>query len=168
MHIIGPSITGVLFLFSLTATSVLADNKALSSSGQHHHTAQTQHASALGQAAPLQAATRTIELTMDDSMRFSVPVIKIKRGETIRFLVRNHGHIKHEMVLGTLSEIKKHAELMARFPEMEHDDPNSVSVPPGEQGEFAWKFTRSGRFDFACLVAGHFEAGMKGKIVVSR
>ena len=168
MRINRPSITSALLLISLTATSALADNNAASSSGQHHHTPQNQHASVLGQAATLQEATRTIELTMDDNMRFSTPVIQVKRGETIRFLVRNHGQVKHEMVLGTLAEIKKHAELMARFPEMDHDDPNSVSVPPGEQGEFAWKFSRSGRFDFACLAAGHFEAGMKGKIVVSR
>ena len=84
----------------------------------------------------------------------------------MRFIVRNTGQIKHEMVLGTISELKKHAALMAKFPEMEHDDPNAVSVEPGKTGEFAWTFSKPGSFDFACLVPGHFEAGMKGRIVV--
>ena len=34
--------------------------------------------------------------------------------------------------------------------------------------ELLWKFTKTGEFYFACLVPGHFEAGMHGKIVVSR
>lgn len=74
--------------------------------------------------------------------------------------------MKHEMVLGTLDELQKHAALMRKFPEMEHDDPNAVSIEPGQTGELVWRFTKTGDFDFACLVPGHFEAGMRGKIVV--
>jgi uncharacterized cupredoxin-like copper-binding protein len=105
---------------------------------------------------------------MTDAMRFKPATIKVKRGETIRFLARNTGKVKHEMVLGTIGELKKHAELMRKFPEMEHADPNQVSVGPGKTGELIWQFTRAGTFDFACLQPGHFEAGMVGKIRSSR
>jgi uncharacterized cupredoxin-like copper-binding protein len=92
----------------------------------------------------------------------------VKRGETIRFVARNTGKEKHEMVLGTIEELKKHAELMRKFPEMEHADPNQVTVDPGKTGELVWQFTKAGTFDFACLVPGHFEAGMFGKVRVNR
>jgi uncharacterized cupredoxin-like copper-binding protein len=72
------------------------------------------------------------------------------------------------MVLGTIKELKEHAELMRKFPEMEHADPNQVSVEPGMSGELIWQFSKAGTFDFACLVPGHFEAGMVGKVRVSR
>ncbi len=139
-------------IFSLVASS-------------YAHTAG-QHASALGKPAALNAATRTVEISMDDTMRFIPASINVKRGETVRFVVRNLGKTKHEMVLGTANELKKHADLMLKFPQMEHDDPNAVSVEPGKTGEFAWTFRKSGRFTFACLVPGHFEAGMTGRITV--
>jgi uncharacterized cupredoxin-like copper-binding protein len=101
-------------------------------------------------------------------MRFKPDSIRVKRGETIRFIVRNTGKVKHEMVLGTIKELKEHAELMRKFPEMEHADPNQVSVEPGMSGELIWQFSKAGTFDFACLVPGHFEAGMVGNIRVSR
>jgi len=105
---------------------------------------------------------------MNDTMRFSPERITIKRGETVRFVVRNQGNAKHEMVLGTLAELKEHAALMRKFPNMEHEDPNAISVEPGKTGEFAWTFSKAGSFDFACLVPGHFEAGMKGRIIVKK
>ena len=103
---------------------------------------------------------------MDDRMRFSPPEIRVQRGETVRFVLRNDGRLKHEMVLGTDKEIREHAQLMAKFPNMEHDDPNSASVAPGNQGELTWAFTRAGTFSYACLLPGHFEAGMHGRLVV--
>jgi uncharacterized cupredoxin-like copper-binding protein len=126
------------------------------------------HAAALGRPAAVTAATRTVEIDMGDGMRFTPERIEIKQGDTVRFIARNHGQIKHEMVLGTIAELKKHAALMLKFPEMEHDDPNAVSVAPGKTGEFAWTFSKPGSFDFACLVPGHFEAGMKGRIIVKK
>ena len=125
-----------------------------------------QHA-LVGRPAKVQEATRTVELSMDDRMRFSPQEIRIKRGETVRFVVHNAGRLKHEMVLGSDKEIKAHAKLMAQFPTMEHDDPNSVTVTGGMQGELTWTFTRSGTFTFACLLPGHFDAGMHGRIIVN-
>lgn len=112
--------------------------------------------------------SRIIDIEMSDAMRFSPAQFKVKRGETIRFVLRNTGKMKHEMVLGSMKELKEHAALMQKFPEMEHADPNMVSVAPGQTGELVWRFSKAGAFDFACLQPGHFEAGMKGKIAVGR
>ena len=128
--------------------------------------AATGHASALGKPGNPARVDRTIEIATGDDMRFSPDVIRVKRGQTIRFRVVNGGQMKHEMVLGTRAELKAHAALMRKFPAMEHADPNAVTVEPGQAGELVWRFTRSGDFDFACLAPGHFDAGMRGKIAV--
>ncbi len=103
---------------------------------------------------------------MTDAMRFVPAKVKVKKGETVRFVVTNSGQLKHEMVLGTAKDLREHAELMKKFPEMEHADPNQVSLEPGKTAELLWQFTRTGTFDFACLQPGHFDAGMRGKIAV--
>lgn len=125
------------------------------------------HASALGKPGDPKKVSRTVEITMTDAMRYSPPSIAAKRNETIRFVLRNEGKLKHEMVLGTISELKEHAALMLKFPEMEHADPNQASVEPGKTGELVWQFTKAGTFDFACLQPGHYEAGMKGQVMVA-
>jgi uncharacterized cupredoxin-like copper-binding protein len=121
---------------------------------------------AFGREGDPKKVTRTIRLDMDDSFRFTPAQVSVKRGETVRFVVGNSGKLMHEMVLGTADAIKQHAELMQRFPGMEHDDPNMAHVKPGAQGEIVWQFTRAGEYPFACLIAGHYEAGMVGKVVV--
>ena len=110
--------------------------------------------------------SRTVNVGMNDMMHFTPNVIRVKRGETIRFKVANHGKLMHEMVLGTPEQLKEHAELMRRFPDMEHEAPNMAHVAPGATEEIVWKFTHPGEYSFGCLVAGHFEAGMVGKIAV--
>lgn len=57
--------------------------------------------------------------------------------------------------------------MMERFPEMEHDDPYSVRFESGSSGEIVWTFTNAGSFEFACLIPGHYEAGMHGPILVN-
>lgn len=133
---------------------------------KHKDRTAAHHAADLGVPGNPDNVTRNIEVEMIDTMRFRPDRIDVKRGETIRFIVRNTGKLRHEMVLGTMEELKKHAEQMRKFPEMEHADPNQISVEPGKTGELIWQFNRDGTFDFACLEPGHFEAGMIGKIVV--
>jgi uncharacterized cupredoxin-like copper-binding protein len=111
-------------------------------------------------------ATRTMTIAMSDKMHFAPSVLTIRKGETVRFVVRNEGKLLHELVLGTEDELKKHAEEMRKFPDMEHDEPHMVHVQPGSAGDLVWTFNRAGEFDFACLVGGHYEAGMKGRIIV--
>jgi uncharacterized cupredoxin-like copper-binding protein len=99
-------------------------------------------------------------------MRFKPDSIMVKTGETIKFVIKNSGKVKHEMVLGTEKELKEHYELMKKNPEMEHDDDNQVTVQPGKTGEIIWQFTKTGKVNFACLQLGHFDAGMKGVVMV--
>lgn len=121
----------------------------------------------IGQPGQASAVTRTIEITMADTMRFTPAEVKVTQGETIRFVVTNAGQLRHEFNLGTDADLKAHAEQMKKFPEMEHDEPNLVSLAPGKKGEVIWKFTKAGKVSFACLHVGHFDAGMKGQVKVS-
>lgn len=120
-----------------------------------------------GIAGNAKSVKRTIELKMADNMRFTPDRIEIKQGETVRISLSNTGQVLHELVLGTEPVLAEHAALMKRFPGMEHDEPYMAHVPAGKSGEIIWTFNRPGEFDFACLIAGHFEAGMVGKIIVN-
>jgi uncharacterized cupredoxin-like copper-binding protein len=121
---------------------------------------------AWGIAGDAKAAKRTVDVGMLDTMRFTPDKLEVREGETVRFRVRNSGKVMHEFVIGTKAENDKHAELMLKFPEMEHDEPYMAHVGPGKTGEIVWTFNRPGDFDFACLIAGHYQAGMVGKIKV--
>jgi uncharacterized cupredoxin-like copper-binding protein len=104
---------------------------------------------------------------MGDAMRFTPARITVKRGETVRFVARNDGKLMHEMVLGTRADLEAHAQMMRKFPDMEHEEPHMLHVAPGTSGEMGWRFTKAGEFLYGCLVPGHFEAGMVGTIVVT-
>ena len=121
-----------------------------------------------GIAGDAKAVRRTVEVRMSDAMRFTPERLSVKLGETVRFRVRNDGRAMHEFVIGTLQENARHAELMVKFPDMEHDEPYMAHVPPGQTGEIVWTFNRPGRFEFACLIAGHYQGGMKGIIDVEK
>lgn len=103
---------------------------------------------------------------MTDQMRFTPDRLQVRQGETIRFVHRNDGKILHEFVIGTRETLDEHAESMLRFPGMEHDEPYMAHIAPGQSGEMIWTFNRTGEFDFACLIAGHYQAGMVGTIRV--
>jgi len=108
---------------------------------------------------------RTITVKMDDRY-FEPSTIVVRRGEQIRFVLSNDGFEDHEFMLATAEENRKHAEVMKKFPDMEHDDPNGKRLSPFNKGALIWKFTKRGVFEFACLIPGHFEAGMVGKVIV--
>lgn len=119
-----------------------------------------------GIAGSAKAVKRTIDIVMTDGMRFLPDRIEVKRGETLRLRVRNDGKMLHELVIGNKKELDEHAALMLKFPDMEHDEPYMVHVDPGKTGEIIWTFNRAGDFDFACLIAAHYQAGMVGRIKV--
>jgi uncharacterized cupredoxin-like copper-binding protein len=119
-----------------------------------------------GIAGEARAVNRTIEVVMTDNMRFTPDRIEVKRGETIRFVHKNAGKIMHEFVIGTRKELDQHAAMMLKFPKMEHEEPYMAHVAPGKTGEVIWRFNRAGGYEFACLIPGHYEAGMDGKIKV--
>lgn len=120
-----------------------------------------------GIAGDAKAVKRTIDVRMSDAMRFTPDRIAARQGETLRFRIHNTGKLMHEFVIGTKAENVKHAELMLKFPNMEHDEPYMAHVSPGKIGEIIWTFNRAGTFEFACLIAGHYQAGMVGTVTVS-
>ncbi|HEX2543173.1 MAG TPA: cupredoxin family protein [Caldimonas sp.] len=137
---------------------------AAGAKGHSHEHAQDD---AIGVPGDRRRVSRTITVDMNDRMRFVPSSVSVRQGETIRFVVKNSGQLKHEFVLGTDAELKEHYELMKKFPEMEHDEPNMVTLAPGRTGEVVWRFTKAGRVDFACLQPGHYEGGMKGRVAVA-
>lgn len=121
---------------------------------------------AWGIAGDMKEVNRTIEIVMGDNMRFTPDLIQVRRGDVVRMVVKNGGQLFHEIVIGTKRELDEHAALMVKFPNMEHEEPYMSHVKAGNEGEIVWKFNRLGEFDFACLMAGHYQAGMVGKIKV--
>ena len=136
----------------------------------HGETDHAQHAAAAyGEPGKPGVPTRDIVVVMkeaDGRMLFLPDVVSVKRGEQIRFQLKNEGVLDHEFMLGTAAELDEHADMMKAMPDMKHADPNSKSVAPKAIGDLVWRFTNAGEFDFACLIPGHREAGMKGKILV--
>lgn len=140
------------------------------------HTGATHGTRAAGSAAPEQKpwgiagragnVRRTIDIRMSDDMRFTPDRLELVEGETVRLRVANRGGVLHELVIGTRSELEAHAALMRQFPTMEHDEPHMAHVAAGRTGTLVWHFNRPGEFDFACLIPGHYEAGMTGRITV--
>ncbi len=113
--------------------------------------------------------SRTVQVTMGESggkMLFVPARIEVKRGEQIKFVLRNNGELEHEFVLASTADNLKHAEAMKNNPNMEHEEPNGKEVEPKKTGEMLWKFTKAGEFEYACLIPGHREAGMIGTILV--
>ena len=120
-----------------------------------------------GRAGDGSKVVRTIAVSMSDQMRYDPAEIRVKTGETVKFVVINKGKVLHEIVLGTMAELREHAELMRKHPEMEHDEPSQAHVKAGGKEDLVWQFNKPGEFYYACLMPGHFEAGMVGKIVVA-
>jgi uncharacterized cupredoxin-like copper-binding protein len=111
-------------------------------------------------------ATRRIRVTMHDTMRYTPSALRVRRGETVTFVVRNAGRVMHEFVIGTPAGLAAHAEAMKRHPGMEHDEPYMAHVPPGQTRRITWTFSEGGNFLAGCLVPGHWEAGMKAELNV--
>lgn len=143
----------------LTVPALFAGWPTIAASHEHHSTYSA------GQPGDPKKISRTVEIAMSE-MAFEPFRIEVKRGEQIRFVLRNIGTEDHEFLLATTEENLKHAELMKKFPHMEHDDPNGVRVGPKKSAEILWKFTKAGTFEYSCLIPDHREYGMTGRVVV--
>ena len=152
------------FNFIVTVLSVALTTSTVFAAG--NHAGGHADSDAIGKPGKATNAKRTVKVEMLDTMRFNPQSITVKQGETIKFVVKNSGKVKHEMVLGTEKELKEHSEVMKKNPEMEHADENQISVQPGKSGEIIWQFTKVGKVNFACMQPGHYDAGMKGVVTV--
>ena len=131
--------------------------------------AHTDHVFAAGEPGDPKKPFRVVEITMTDgpgTMSYSPDKIQVRKGEQIKFVLKNTGYLPHEFLLDSFENNAKHKIEMAKNPEMEHDEPNGKRLEPKKADEVLWRFTKAGTFEFACLIQGHYETGMKGVIVV--
>lgn len=156
----------LLLLAGLPLLALAGGNHAGGHDHAHAHAHEAAASSPAGQPGNPAKVSRTIQLVMDDNMRFTPDTVAVKAGETVRFVVRNKGKLAHEMVIGPMDELKAHAEMMRSMPDMQHAEPNMLTLKPGKQGALVWRFDQPGTVDFACLVPGHMEAGMAAKVQV--
>ena len=157
-----------IFLLALIAGTTV-HGMALAGAGQapgHGHGDETTFGVPGDPKKPARIIPVAMRETADGRMLFHPNRIEIKRGEQVRFRIRNQGELDHEFVLATAEENLKHALEMQKNPDMEHDDPNAKRLSPKQSGEIVWKFTKAGEFDFSCLIPGHRESGMTGTIIV--
>jgi uncharacterized cupredoxin-like copper-binding protein len=162
------AVIGMVSALYFCSSPGIAQEAKTAGHSAHDHASMHRQQQAWGVEGEAKAAKRTLEITMLDSMRFTPEKIEVGQGETVRFVVKNAGQQKHEMVIGTRRSLDEHAALMLKFPGMEHDEPHMAHVDPGKTGELIWHFNRAGNFEFACLIAGHYQAGMRGSIRVAR
>jgi uncharacterized cupredoxin-like copper-binding protein len=164
-------------LSSPSTTRLIGVSEAAAADAPHDHSGHDGHAApakkkSRGRDAPFgregdpRKVSRVIKVDMSDAMRYFPDHITVKKGETVRFVASNSGQVEHELVIGTMDDLKQHAELMKKHGGMAHNDANATHVDPGKTGRVVWQFTRTGEFYYGCLVPGHFEAGMIGTIVV--
>ena len=135
----------------------------------HHHHETTEadrhdhddHTSVVGEPADAGSVDKTLHVDLLDTMRFVFDQpLQLRRGEVIRFVVSNRGQIRHEFSIGSASEQESHRVMMRDMPNMVHEDPNAVTVEPGETKELIWRFKGDQAVVFACNIPGHSEAGM--------
>ena len=109
-----------------------------------------------GIAGDTKSVRRTITLRMSDDMRFSPRHIEVQEGDTVRLRAENNGKMLHEMVLGTQAELEQHAQMMQKFPGMEHDAPYMAHVRAGQRGDIVWQVNLETAVDrFASLARPH-------------
>jgi len=137
----------------------------------HAHEGHDQDVFAVGEPGDPKKPARAVRVVMLDAgggkaMRYEPATITVQKGEQIRFVLKNGGTGVHEFMLGTAADNRKHAELMQKFPDMEHTEPNARRLAVSQHEELVWKFTKEGEFEYACLIPGHYEAGMHGTIIV--
>jgi uncharacterized cupredoxin-like copper-binding protein len=154
MKLVTATIALALFSSTLMASGTHSDSHEISNHGVGEP----------GKGAP----DRSVSVSMQDTMKFvfAPDLGELKHGETIEFKVRNDGQIQHEFSIGNAEEQIKHASMMLKMPNMKHNDPNTVSLSPGESATLSWKFMGKETVVFACNIPGHFEAGMKHALAI--
>jgi len=132
---------------------------------------------------------RVVNIKMYDNY-YEPNVIKIKKGETIKFVVENLGDLVHEYNIGTKEMHIKHQPEMQKLIDHEillvdkidkvkmkkmskmdhslgHSHANSIMLEPKKTGEIIWKFTKDFNLEMACNIPGHYETGMVGNFILN-
>ena len=140
----------------------------------------------IGQKGDPAEVVKVIKVKMYDNY-YEPSEFKIKKNQTIKFIVYNYGefvhefniatkemHLKHqpemmkmvenEILLTDRIDKKKMKEMSKKDNSMSHSHSNSVLVEPNTSAEIIWKFNTEAKLEAACNVPGHYEAGMIAKI----
>ena len=144
---------------TVLALAALSIAPALAHEGHDHH------GFSAGEPGNPNKPARTIQIALSE-MAYEPSHITVKRGEQIRFVLRNVGKEDHEFLLATTEENLAHAVEMKKHPHMEHDDPNGVRLAPSKTAQILWKFSKAGTFEFSCLIPDHRDDGMVGHVTV--
>jgi uncharacterized cupredoxin-like copper-binding protein len=161
-------ITGVLAAGVLLAGCAGTDDNAPDeSSSEAEATTDDDHGDvAMGEPADAADASRTIEVEALD-IAFNPESLSVEAGEAVTFVVTNTGQAVHEFTLGDAAMQQEHADEMAEMDGgMAHDEPNSISLEPGETKELTWHFGEGATVEYACHQPGHYEAGMRGDLTI--
>jgi uncharacterized cupredoxin-like copper-binding protein len=153
----------------LIAAAILAAGLAAAPFAFAPVAAHTGHTFAAGEPGDPAKPFRTIRIEIKDGpgmMAYSPDRIEVRKGEQIKFVLTNTGDLPHEFLLDSLENNAKHKKEMEKNPEMEHDEPNGKRLEPKKSAEILWRFSKAGTYEFACLIPGHYETGMKGVVVV--
>ena len=152
----------------LSTTAALIAGLSLPLAALAHEHGGANPAGEVGQGATTDVRAFTVVEHDDGTMVFKPDTLRVKRGETVRFDITNTGKADHEFRIDSVAGNAEHEVMMRAMPGMTHHEGNSVALAPGATGHLAWTFTHAGTFQFACLIPGHFEAGMHGTITVER
>lgn len=157
-----------IFLMASSTLVALASGVAFAHQGSEHTAGLnlTPTETSFGRTGNPKNITRTIEISMQDGLRFEPAHFTVREGDTVRLVVHNTGKMLHELVLGQTKDLDEHAALMKKFPGMEHDEPYMAHVAAGKNSEIIWQFDKPGTIQFGCLIPGHYEGGMVGSITV--
>jgi uncharacterized cupredoxin-like copper-binding protein len=153
-------------LAAVVTLSLVTPMPASAHSGHDRHKA---HTFAAGEPGDPKRPFKTVEILMTDEgakMGYTPDRLEVKRGEQIKFILKNLGVVDHEFLIDTKLNNAKHKLDMEKNPDMEHEEPNGARLKPGATRENFWRFTKAGTFEFACLLPGHYESGMKGVVVI--
>jgi uncharacterized cupredoxin-like copper-binding protein len=165
--IAGTSASAVLT--ALVGIGLVDPLPALAHGDHKSHSSHGPQSFAAGEPGSPKQPFRVVEVVMTDDggkMAFTPDRLEVKKGEQIKFVLKNVGLVDHEFLIDTVKNNAQHKVEMEKNPDMQHEEPNGARVKPGATKEILWRFTKTGTFEFACLLPGHYESGMKGTVAI--
>ncbi|MCC2597748.1 hypothetical protein LKR43_15540 [Pusillimonas sp. MFBS29] len=156
----------VLAVLPMKIVAMGANDARGSSELRHDITSSHGKSTTIGRLGDLAKVNKTVAIIVNDTTHFTPSLIDVKAGDTVLFVVKNTGKFSHEMVIGSMSELRAHAALMQKAPNVEHTQPNMITLNPGQQRNVVWQFIKSGKTDFACLIDWHLKFGTLGEIQI--
>jgi uncharacterized cupredoxin-like copper-binding protein len=108
-----------------------------------------------------------IDINMTD-FRFSPETIEVRAGQTLVINILNKGNIEHDF---SIVEIPTASKPKVADPSHGHSmtgpEPQvHASAQPGTKNTIEFTPTKPGTYDFFCVIKGHKEEGMVGKLIV--